>query len=239
MSTDITERKAAEEAMRKYNAELEQFAFIAAHDLQEPLRTVRNYAQWLERRYSATLDNEGLEFLGYIVGGVDRMASLVNDLQSYTEVANRKNPERSRCDLNVVLRDTLQNMEASITEAKAQVVSEPLPSVVANHAQMVQLLQNLLSNAIKYRSLEAPRIEITVVRDGPDWTFRVHDNGIGIDEKYATQIFGVFKRLHGREVPGTGVGLAICKQIVEQHGGRIWLESGERKGATFAFTLPA
>jgi light-regulated signal transduction histidine kinase (bacteriophytochrome) len=239
LSTDITYRKAAQEALKKYNAELEQFAYIAAHDLQEPLRTVKSYAQWLERRYATAFDEEGREFLGYIVAGADRMNLLVKDLQSYTEIAHRQTTQRTLCDLNQALRLTLQNMHASITESKAEIVAEDLPTVVANARQMGQLLQNLLSNAIKYSGPDEPRINLSVARDEHEWLIRVRDNGIGIDPRYAKQIFGVFKRLHGQDVPGTGVGLAICKQIVEQHGGRIWLESEEGSGATFTFTLPA
>ena len=239
LSTDITYRKAAQAALQKYNAELEQFAFIAAHDLQEPLRTVKSYAQWLSSRYATSFDEEGREFLGYIVGGVDRMNRLVNDLRSYTEIANRRTTERRLCDLNQTLRMTLENMHASISESKAEITSEDLPTVIANRGQMVQLLQNLLSNAIKYSGPDKPKINVSVTRDDHDWHIRVRDNGIGIDPQYGTQIFGVFKRLHGQEVPGTGVGLAICKQIVEQHGGRIWVESEEGSGATFTFTLPA
>ena len=239
LSTDITERKAADEALRKYNAELEQFAFIAAHDLQEPLRTVKSYTQWLERRYSDQFDEEGRQFLAYIVGGVDRMHMLVNDLQSYTEVAHRVAPQRVSCDLNYILDLTVRNMKATITENAAEITADPLPVVVANSGQMVQLFQNLISNAIKYRSAEAPRVRIHAAREDHEWVFRVRDNGIGIEPQYWTQIFGVFKRLHGLDVPGTGVGLAICKQIVEQHGGRIWVERAEGGGSTFTFSLPA
>jgi PAS domain S-box-containing protein len=239
MSTDITEHKRGEQALRQYNAELEQFAYIAAHDLQEPLRTVRTYSQWLSLRYGPALDDEGLEFMSYITGGVERMAQLVQDLRSYTEVAHQQHPVRETCDVAATLEATLQNMRASIAENEAQITWSTLPTVIANRGQLGQLFQNLISNAIKYRSEKTPRIEISATRDAHEWVFRVRDNGIGIEPQYAQQIFGVFKRLHGREIPGTGVGLAICKQIVEQHHGRIWVESVPGEGATFAFTLPA
>lgn len=239
ISTDITERKTAEEALRQYNSELEQFAFIAAHDLQEPLRTVKSYAQLLSRRYHSVLDVDGQEFLGFIVSGVERMNLLVADLQSYSEVAHHRIPERKICDLNMTLQDTLKNMEASILETNARIVAPNLPAVVANRRQMGQLLQNLISNAIKYRGSHEPHIEISATRSSYEWTFQVKDNGVGVPEQYAEQIFGVFKRLHGRDVPGTGVGLAICKKIVEQHRGRIWVESTPGTGSTFVFTLPA
>lgn len=239
MSTDITDRKHAERELQKYNADLEQFAFIAAHDLQEPLRTVKTYSQWLLRDFRGSLDARANELLGFIINGVDRMGLLVNDLQSYTEVANRGTPSRSACDLNTVLRETLRNLEASIAANNAFITAQELPTVTANRRQMGQLLQNLLSNAIKYRGPDDPRISISVSRHSHEWEFRVRDNGTGFDQMYAEQIFGVFKRLHGREIPGTGVGLAICKQIVEQHGGRIRAESSEGMGATFTFTLPA
>jgi PAS domain S-box-containing protein len=240
ISADISDRKTAEEALRRYNAELEQFAFVAAHDLQEPLRTVKTYAQLLQRRYRGALDGDGTEFIGYIVGGTDRMSLLVSDLQTYTEVATRSQPQRIRCDLNLVLGQVRADLEASIAESGAAVVVDgSLPVVDGNARQMGQLFQNLISNAIKYRSDEPPRIEIRADREDREWTFRVRDNGIGLDMTYAHQIFGVFKRLHGRDVPGTGIGLAICKQIVEHHGGRIWVESALGAGSTFVFTLPA
>lgn len=239
ISTDITDRKNAEYALRRYNAELEQFAFIAAHDLQEPLRTVKNYAQLLAQRYSGTLDEDGHDFLGFIISGMDRMNLLVSDLQTYAEVSNRREPVHGNCDLNVVLGETIRQLEVSITESKTEIISADLPTVTANSRQIGQLFQNLISNAIKYRATDPPRIVIEASLNEHEWIIRVSDNGIGLDMKYAKQIFGVFKRLHGRDVPGTGIGLAICKRIVEQHNGRIWVESTPGHGATFNFTLPA
>jgi PAS domain S-box-containing protein len=240
ISADITDRKTAEEALQRYNSELEQFAFVAAHDLQEPLRTVKTYAQLLNRRYKEPLDGEGAEFINYIVAGTDRMSLLVSDLRTYTEVATRSSPQRTACDLNVILGEVRMDLNASILETGAAlVVDGPLPVVQANGRQMSQLFQNLISNAIKYRREQPPRVDISTTFEGREWTFRIRDNGIGLDMRYANQIFGVFKRLHGRDVPGTGIGLAICKQIVEHHGGRIWVESALGAGSTFVFTLPA
>ena len=239
MSTDITDRKNAEQSLRRYNIELEQFAFVVSHDLQEPLRTVKSYAQLLAKRYSTTLDGDARDFLGFITAGVDRMSMLINDLQTYTEVANRTNPGRAECDLNTVLSDTRRNLQASIVDNGAEITADPLPTVIANPRQMGQLFQNLLSNSIKYRSERAPKVHISASRNGSEWLFRFSDNGIGFEMKYAEQIFGVFKRLHGREIPGTGIGLAICKQIVDQHGGRMWVESTVGEGTSFSFSLPA
>jgi PAS domain S-box-containing protein len=240
ISTDITERKNAEQALRRYNAELEQFAFIAAHDLQEPLRTVKNYAQLLAKRYSGALGQDGHEFLGFIISGMDRMNLLVADLQTYAEVANRREPAHVACDLKIILSETLRQLEVSITETQAKIIHGDLPTVVANPRQMGQVFQNLISNAIKYRrAADPPRIVIESSLQAGEWIIRVADNGIGLEMKYARQIFGVFKRLHGRDVPGTGIGLAICERIVEQHNGRIWVESAPGKGSTFSFSLPA
>ena len=239
ISTDITDRKHGEEALRRYNRELEQFAFVAAHDLQEPLRTVKNYAQLVSKRYSETLDTDGQQFLGFIIAWVERMAMLVSDLHMYAETAYRRDPERSTCNLNEVVHEVALSLQATISEGGAELISADLPVVSVNRGQMIQLFQNLISNAIKYRGSSPPRIQIGAMREAHEWIFHVMDNGIGFESKYADQIFGLFKRLHGRNVPGTGMGLAICKQIVEQHHGRIWAESSPGMGSTFTFTLPA
>jgi light-regulated signal transduction histidine kinase (bacteriophytochrome) len=167
------------------------------------------------------------------------MNLLVADLQTYAEVANRREPTRMACDLKVVLGEIVRQLEASILDSQAQIICGDLPTVIANSRQIGQLFQNLISNAIKYRAGDPPRIEINSSLKGHEWIIRVTDNGIGLDMRYAKQIFGVFKRLHGRDVPGTGIGLAICQRIVEQHDGRIWVESSPGHGATFSFTLPA
>ena len=170
---------------------------------------------------------------------MNRMNLLVADLQTYAEVANRREPTRIACDLKAVLGETVRHLEASIIDSQAQIICVDLPTVIANSRQLGQLFQNLISNAIKYRAGDPPRIEINSSLKGHEWIICVTDNGIGLHMKYAKQIFGVFKRLHGRDVPGTGIGLAICQRIVEQHDGRIWVESAPGHGSTFSFTLPA
>jgi PAS domain S-box-containing protein len=237
-STNITDRKRAEQELKRYNAELEQFAHVAAHDLQEPLRTVKSYAQMIAKRYRGTLDADADEFLGYITGGVERMSELISGLQELTSLP--KSPDGGQItDANVVLQKTLRSLESAIAETGTVVRASTLPVVRANPAQLGQVLQNLVTNAIKYRSAEPPRINIDTLRTGTQWEFRVRDNGMGFDMKYADQIFGVFRRLHGKEIPGTGIGLAIVKKIVESHGGRIWATSEPGRGAEFRFTLPA
>lgn len=238
ISRDITERKKAEQTLRDYNAELEQFAFVAAHDLQEPLRTVKTYTQLLTRKFPGEAGSDTREFVDYITSGVDRMTMLISDLQAYSEVAYRRVPQFEPIDLNTVVQDTVKHLEASIREAGAEIELSPLPAVFGSGPQLGRLFQNLISNAIKYRREEPLRIQIGARRMGREWEITVKDNGIGLDMQYATQIFGVFRRLHGREIPGTGIGLAICRKIVERHGGRIWVESDPGLGSQFFFTLP-
>lgn len=238
ISTDITDRKATEEALKRSNAELQQFAYIAAHDLQEPLRTVKSYTQLLVKRYG-TADAEGAEFARFVTGGVDRMYALINDLQAYSELAQRRAPSEPT-DVNDALRQTLASLQLVLEETGAKVEAEALPKVSVHESQLVQLLQNLMTNAIKYRGSDPPRIEIRAAREEMFWRFSVKDNGIGFDMRYAEQIFGLFKRLHSSQhYPGTGLGLAICKKIVEGFGGRIWATSEPGVGSTFFFTLPA
>ncbi len=253
----IAERMRIEEDVRRLNAELEQrveertqelsrindelrqFAYVASHDLQEPLRTVGSYAQLLARRYKGQLDESADDFIHYMVDGVVRMHGLLNDMLAYSRVTDSSAKPLASVNCEVGLRAALMNLEAAIQENEAQVLSGPLPILQADEGQMIQLFQNLVGNAIKYRSEEAPRIEITAEHLEGFWQFAVTDNGIGIDPKYSERIFGIFKRLHGKELPGTGMGLAICKKIVERHGGRIWVESKPNQGSTFFFTLPA
>lgn len=253
----IAERMRIEEDVRRLNAELEQrveertqelsrindelrqFAYVASHDLQEPLRTVGSYAQLLARRYKGQLDDSADDFIHYMVDGVVRMHGLLNDMLAYSRVTDSSAKPLASVNCEVGLRAALMNLEAAIQENEAQVLSGPLPILQADEGQIIQLFQNLVGNAIKYRSEEAPRIEITAEHLEGFWQFAVTDNGIGIDPKYSERIFGIFKRLHGKELPGTGMGLAICKKIVERHGGRIWVESKPNQGSTFFFTLPA
>jgi PAS domain S-box-containing protein len=242
---DITERKEAERALRtahedlkRTNAELEQFAYVASHDLQEPLRMVASYTQLLGRRYDAKLDNEAREFMAYIVDGASRMKQLIEDLLAYSRVGT-KGQEFRPVSSEAALRRALFNLKTGIEEAGAAVTYDAMPTVHADEVQLGQLFQNLIGNALKFRSPSVPRIHVGVT-DGPDeWTFAVRDNGIGIEPQYYERIFMVFQRLFNKgEYPGTGIGLAICKKVVERHGGTIWVESRLGEGSSFLFTLP-
>jgi signal transduction histidine kinase len=225
--------------LARSNADLEQFAYVASHDLQEPLRMVSSYTQLLARRYQGRLDAEANEFIGFAVDGAGRMQRLIDELLAYSRVSTRGR-ELVPCSTEAVLQAALANLRASIEESDAEVTHGALPAVQGDEAQLVQLFQNLIGNAVKFRGAEAPRIHVSAERDGDGWRFAVRDNGIGIDPEYADRIFVLFQRLHQRErYEGTGIGLAICKKIVERHGGRIWVESRDGAGATFFFTLRA
>jgi PAS domain S-box-containing protein len=242
---DITARKLAEEALRSsmaslelVNAELREFAYVASHDLQEPLRAVSSYVQLLAQRYKGRLDQDADDFIFYAQDGASRMQRLIEDLLAYSRVGTRKDPF-ARIDCEAVLKETLLNLQLAVEDSGARVSHDPLPTVAADRFQLVQLLQNLLSNAIKFRGESSPIIHIGVEKRNREWLFSVRDNGLGIEEQYFQRIFQVFQRLHGRdEYSGTGIGLAICKKIVERHGGRIWVDSTPGTGATFYFTIP-
>ena len=223
--------------LARSNAELEQFAYVASHDLQEPLRMVASYNQLLARRYKGKLDKDADDFIGFSVEGVTRMQRLINDLLEYSRVGTRGG-ERVEVDLAEVLGHVRSNLERAIADTKAIITNDPLPRVQADQGQMLQLLQNLVGNAIKFhRDDEVPAVHVGMKPDGQ--TFFVKDNGIGIDSQFFDRIFVIFQRLNAREkYPGTGIGLAICKKIVERHGGRIWVESEPGKGSTVLFTLP-
>jgi PAS domain S-box-containing protein len=242
---DITERKKAEAALReaheelkRSNAELEQFAYVASHDLQEPLRMVASYTQLLGRRYEAKLDDDAREFMAYIVDGATRMKQLIEDLLAYSRVGT-KGADFKPVSVEAALKRALFNLRAAIEEAGAAVTHDALPTLPADEVQLAQLLQNLMGNALKFRSASVPRIHIGVSEKENEWVFEVRDNGIGIEPQYYERIFMVFQRLHNKgEYPGTGIGLAICKKVVERHGGRIWVESKPGEGSAFYFTLP-
>jgi PAS domain S-box-containing protein len=243
---DITERLKAEEDLRKYaehlkrsNEDLERFAYIASHDLQEPLRNVISFSQLLERRYRGQLNSDADEYIEYIVEGGKRMQALVNDLLEYSRVNTRAEPFRStRCD--EVLEKALQNLQFAIDETRAVIKSTHLPVLTVDPEQLRMVFQNLISNAIKFRRDEPPFIQISTEKIPGMWKFAVQDNGIGIDSAFFDRIFVIFQRLHTRDrYPGTGVGLAIVKKIIERHGGRIWVESEVGVGSTFYFTLPS
>ncbi len=243
---DISDRKAAEDALRKTaeelarsNRELEQFAYITSHDLQEPLRQVRSFVQLLWDRHRDKLEDRAGEYLQFINEGAERMSSLVLDLLTYSRVGAGERMRQTVSSSKAVAA-ALANLGASIAETGVEVVQSDLPDVQADPTQMVQLFQNLIGNAIKFRREGvAPKVEIGATREGSHWRFWVKDNGIGIEPEFHDRVFLIFQRLHTRQqYAGTGIGLAICKKIVEQHGGRIWIESVPRQGSTFCFSLP-
>lgn len=242
---DITERKRAEEKLKQTlaelecsNAELQQFAYVASHDLQEPLRMVASYVQLLARRYQGKLDDDADEFINFAVDGAGRMQGLINALLDYSRVGTRGKPfEPTDCE--IVLNRALANLQAATIESGAEVDHKPLPTVMADDVQLTQLFQNLIGNAIKFHNEKPPRVHVSAEKKGQEWVFSVQDNGIGIAPEYAQRIFLIFQRLHDRsEYKGTGIGLAVCKKIVERHGGRIWVDSQPGQGSTFYFTLP-
>ena len=246
---DRTEQQQAEDALRKYsldlarsNAELERFAYVASHDLQEPLRMVSSYTQLLSRRYKGKLDPTADEFIAYAVDGATRMQRLINDLLALSRIGTQARPSEP-VDTDAILHRVVSDLGQAIEAAGATVVSpQPLPTVLADGIQIGQLFQNLVGNALKFRGEEPTRVEIAAAPsgDGKFWQFSFKDNGIGIEPQYFDRIFVIFQRLHGKEqYPGTGIGLAICKKIVERLGGKLWVESQPGSGASFFFTLPA
>jgi hypothetical protein len=224
--------------LARSNADLEQFAYIASHDLQEPLRMVTSYLQLLQKRYRDKLDADADEFIAYAVDGATRMQGLIQDLLSYSRVSTRGQPFKT-VNGDRALRDALDNLKMAIAETNAIVTFDPLPQVMADGIQLTQLFQNLIANAIKFRREIPLKIHVGVKKSDENWLFSVSDNGIGIEEQYFEKIFLIFQRLHRRtDYPGTGIGLAICKKIVERHGGKIWLESKPNRGSIFYFTMP-
>jgi PAS domain S-box-containing protein len=224
--------------LARSNAELEQFAYVASHDLQEPLRMIASYAELLGRRYTGKLDADADEFIRYTVDGAARMQALIDDLLAYSRVG-RRGLEFNEVDSKSCVQDALANLRLTIEQNGARIAIGDLPRVRADALQLSQLFQNLIGNAIKFRGDDPPRVEVRAqARDG-HWLFSVRDNGIGIEPEHSERVFVVFQRLHARQrYPGNGIGLAICKKIVERHGGRIWLESEPGRGTTFFFTLP-
>ncbi|MBV7339193.1 PAS domain S-box protein [Chloroflexi bacterium TSY] len=245
MSRDITKRKEAESKLQqtanelaRSNAELEQFAYVASHDLQEPLRAITGYIQLIQRRYAEKLGKDADTFIERSVAAANRMKSLIEALLAYSRVGKRSSLV-SQTNCSTVVAQTLNSLEAIIQENNASITYDSLPTVMADATQLGQLFQNLISNAIKFRGEQTPAIQIKAVSNDSEWLSSVHDNGIGIEPQYAERIFLIFQRLHTRsEYPGTGIGLAMCKKIVEHHGGCIWFESEPGQGTTFFFTLP-
>jgi light-regulated signal transduction histidine kinase (bacteriophytochrome) len=229
--------KQAEELGRS-NVDLQQFAYIASHDLQEPLRMISIYTELIERGYHGRLDHEADTFIGVVRDSVRRMDNLIRDLLSYSRAIYPEGVVPDAFEAEDAVDTAIANLEAAIEESHAVIERGELPKVAYNRAQLTQIFQNLIGNSLKYRT-GTPRIAISAERDGEDWILSVKDNGLGIGSEFHEAIFDPFKRLHGRDYPGTGVGLAICRRIVERHGGRIWVESGEGMGATFRFTVPS
>jgi light-regulated signal transduction histidine kinase (bacteriophytochrome) len=226
-----------DEKIRHYD-ELRQFAYTVSHDLREPLRMVKSYTQLLELRPEQQRDADRQEFLRYIADAVERAERLLADLVKYSLQLKPLDQPESQVDAEAVLGAVLLGMESSIRDSGAQITHDPLPRVIFDFERLTQLFRELIANAIKFRASGAPQIHISASESEQGITFSVHDNGIGIEPRYHQQIFEVFKRLHGREFPGNGMGLAVCKRIVEQHGGTIWVESEGGNGATFRFRLP-
>jgi PAS domain S-box-containing protein len=246
ITRDITERRKYEEDLLKKvrqlkhsSDELRQFAYVASHDLQEPLRMVASYTQLLAKRYQGRLDSDADEFIAYAVDGCNRMQRLVEDLLVYSRAANNAVVPQEISSENA-LREALTNLRATIKESGAVVTHDSLPTVIADETRLAQVFVNLVGNAIKYRGAEVPQVHISATKNGSEeWIFSVRDNGLGIEPQHFERIFVLFQRLHRRdEFKGTGIGLAICKKIVERAGGRIWVESEPQKGSTFYFSVP-
>ncbi|MDM8549041.1 MASE3 domain-containing protein [Desulfobacterales bacterium HSG2] len=242
---DVTQAEYAKKALERQtkelersNRDLEQFAYAVSHDLTEPLRMVSSYVQLLERRYKGKLDSDADDFIGFATGGAARMHTLINEMLAFSRVGTRGKPF-GPVEAEHILEQTLTDLSVSIRESGAVVTHDALPRVIADASQLARVFQNLIANAVKFRGEEPPRIHITAEKNDGEWVFSFKDNGIGIAPKYSDRIFVIFQRLHTRdEYPGTGMGLAICKRIVERHGGRLWVESREGAGSLFCFTIP-
>ena len=244
ISYDITDRKRAEaqllartEELTRSNAELEQFAYVASHDLQEPLRMVASYLQLIEQRYKGKLDADADDFIHFAVDGAVRMKQLINDLLLFSRAG--RDGKSASVDLAKVVEQVLEVLKLAIDDAHATVTYDPMPSVIGAESRLGEVIQNLVGNALKFRGKLAPAVHIGCERHGEQWMFSVRDNGIGMSPEFHDRIFVMFQRLHGRtEFTGTGIGLAVCKRVIEHHGGRIWVESTPGQGSTFFFTLP-
>ena len=236
--TDVTDQVEYERKLRTSNERLEQFAYAASHDLQEPLRMVSSYLQLIERRYEHELNEDGKEYLEYAVDGADRMREMIQSLLDYSRV-DQRGADFEPVELDAVLAAVREDLRVRIEESDAEITADSLPTVHGDEKQLRQLFQNLLENAITYSGEEPPQIDISAERDGDEWVVSVEDGGIGIDQNHADRIFEVFESLHApADHSGTGIGLALCERIVERHGGEIWVDSEPGDGSTFSFTLP-
>ncbi len=234
---DISDRKVVEEELRRSNHDLEQFAYVASHDLSEPLRVIAGFVDLLARRYRGQLDEDADRFIDFTVSGVERMQALIDDLLAYSR-AGRVRIERREVDVGVVLRDVLWALEPQVRARGVRVETGEMPIVAAEEALLRQILQNLISNAIKFSDADEPAVEVRAVRWNGGWRFDVIDNGPGIELRHAARVFEMFQRLHGREVAGSGMGLAIVKRLTERHGGRVWVSPAHPRGSVFSFTIP-
>jgi light-regulated signal transduction histidine kinase (bacteriophytochrome) len=247
INTDITAQKRAEaelarqaEELARSNADLQQFAYATSHDLQEPLRTIITFCELLLKRYRGKFGADADQTLGYIISGAQRMKGLIDSLLTYSRVVSAESVPLAPLRLEPALHWATMNLQTVMEETRATVTHDELPTVKADEVQIVQVFQNLISNAIKYRRPgQTPRIHVSAELRNDEWWISVRDNGVGIRPEFFERIFGVFKRLHGTEIPGAGIGLAIARRIIERHGGRIWVESEPDAGSTFWFTLPA
>jgi light-regulated signal transduction histidine kinase (bacteriophytochrome) len=240
----INDHQRAEEKLTQYaaelrrsNEELQHFAYIASHDLQEPLRMISSYLQLIERRYKNKLDADADEFIAFAVDGANRLQTMINALLEYSRIDTHGKPFEL-VDCNIVLKRALANLKIAIGESGAVITNDSLPTVISDGSQLMQMFQNLIGNAVKFRSNKPMHIHISARQDVNEWLFSLRDNGIGIEPEYNERIFTIFKRLHGREYPGIGLGLSICKKIATRHGGRIWVESEYQNGSIFYFTIP-
>jgi light-regulated signal transduction histidine kinase (bacteriophytochrome) len=233
--------EALNEELRRSNGDLQQFAFVASHDLQEPLRTVTTFVQLIENSIGDRFSAEEAMYFKHVLDGAERMRDLINDVLAYSQAGRDPHDKLGNLDLVRTVNYAVQNLGEQIRETGAQIIVHPLPLVHGDFTQLANLFQNLISNSLKYRRQDIPlSVEISAKRSSPtEWTIQVRDNGIGISHQYHQQVFVPFKRLHGRNIPGTGIGLALCKRIVEMHNGHIWLDSEEQQGASFFLTLPA
>jgi signal transduction histidine kinase len=240
---ELVERRTSElrqsnEEIEQSNIELQQFAYIASHDLQTPLRSISGFAQLLRSEYEGKLDDEADDWIRRVVDGAERMQTLIRDLLAYSRVESRSQPFQ-QVDIALVFDDAVAQLEASISDAEAEVTRGDLPKIMGDHSQLVQLLQNLIGNGVKYHGDEPPCVHISAERNGVQWTFSVRDNGIGIEAKHYEKVFDIFRRLHTQqEYPGTGIGLAVCRRVVHRHGGKLWVESEPGQGSTFYFSIP-